>query len=60
MSVYQLIIPFGIIAYLSVLLSGLTGARIIKLKLVWHKRIALLTIILATIHAAFVLSVTNF
>lgn len=60
MSVYQLIIPFGIIAYISVLLSGLTGARIIKLKLGWHKRIAVFTIILATVHAAFVLYVTNF
>jgi hypothetical protein len=54
---YRLIIPFGIATWLFVLFAVLTGLRIIKVHLKWHKRIALTAITLGTIHALLVLSI---
>jgi hypothetical protein len=54
---YRLIIPFGIGTWLFVLFAVLTGLRVIKVHLKWHKRLAITAIILATIHALLVLSI---
>jgi hypothetical protein len=48
----NLIIPLGILTYLSVILGIISGLRRWKLKI--HKTIALIAIILATLHAALV------
>lgn len=47
------IIPLGILTYLSVILGIISGLRKWKLKV--HKTIALIAIILATLHAAIVI-----
>jgi hypothetical protein len=49
----NLIIPLGILTYLSVILGIISGLRRWKLKV--HKTIALVAIILATLHAALVI-----
>ena len=49
----NLIIPLGILTYLTVILAMISGLRRWKLKT--HKRIALIAIILATLHAALVI-----
>ncbi len=46
------IIPLGLLTYLSVALGIISGLRRWKLKV--HKTIALIAIILATLHAALV------
>uniref|UniRef100_A0A7V0Z6D4 Uncharacterized protein n=1 Tax=candidate division WOR-3 bacterium TaxID=2052148 RepID=A0A7V0Z6D4_UNCW3 len=56
----NLIKPLGIITYISILLAVLTGLRIIKLNIKWHRLIALLGIIGATIHGLIVLYLTYF
>lgn len=48
----SLIIPLGILTYLSVLLGIISGIRRWRLKV--HKTIAVIAIILATLHAALV------
>ena len=55
MELSKLIIPLGISAYSVMLFVVLTGLRVIKLKVKWHKTIALIGISLATIHAAIVI-----
>jgi hypothetical protein len=55
MILYRMIIPLGILTWLLVLFAVLTGLRIIKVQVKWHKRIALTAIVLATIHALIVL-----
>jgi hypothetical protein len=49
----NLIIPLGISTYLSLTLGIISGVRRWKLKI--HKRIAITTIMLATLHAALVI-----
>jgi uncharacterized membrane protein YozB (DUF420 family) len=56
----NLIKPLGIITYIFVLLAVLTGLRIIKLNIKWHRLIALLGIIGTTIHGLIVLYLTYF
>jgi putative Mn2+ efflux pump MntP len=55
MELYDLVMPLGIITYILIILAILTGRRIIKLHPKWHKIIATLTIIFATIHAGIVI-----
>ncbi|MEO0092423.1 MAG: hypothetical protein ABIK61_06920 [candidate division WOR-3 bacterium] len=52
---YRLIIILGILSYVLLLFAILTGRRIIKLSLQWHKRIAIAAIIMASIHAVIVI-----
>lgn len=47
------IIPLGIVTYLSLILGIISGVRRWKLKT--HKTIAIITIILATLHASLVI-----
>lgn len=54
MELYDLVMPLGIITYILIILAILTGRRIIKLHPKWHKIIAGLTILFATVHAAIV------
>ncbi len=49
----NLIIPLGIVTYLSLILGIISGVRRWKLKT--HKIIAIITIILATLHATLVI-----
>ena len=60
MELSKLIIPLGISAYAFMLFAILTGIRLIKLKVKWHKTIALIGIILATVHAAIVIYLNYF
>jgi len=47
------IIPLGIMTYLSLILGIISGIKRWKLKI--HKTIAIITIILATLHASLVI-----
>lgn len=49
----NLIIPLGILTYISVVIGIISGLRRWKLKI--HKTIALIAVILATLHAALVI-----
>ena len=60
MELSKLIIPLGILAYSVMLFVVLTGLRVIKLKVKWHKTIALIGMSLATIHAAIVIYLNFF
>lgn len=57
---YRLIIIFGILTYIFLLLAILTGRQIIRLGLPWHKRIAIITLILASIHGLIVIYLSYF
>ncbi|MBN2790006.1 MAG: hypothetical protein JXR69_07440 [Candidatus Delongbacteria bacterium] len=56
MELYDLVMPLGIITYVLIILAILTGRRIIKLHPKWHKIIAVLALVFATLHAAIVIS----
>lgn len=56
----DLIKPLGIVTYICVLLAVLTGLKIIKAPLKIHRFIALIAILLATIHALIVIYLTYF
>lgn len=56
MNFYKLIVPFGIVTYAFILLAVLTGAGKIKVGFLWHRRFAITGIIMASIHAALVIS----
>jgi len=47
------IIPLGIMTYLSLILGIISGIKRWKLKI--HKTIAIITVVLATLHAALVI-----
>ena len=47
------IIPLGIMTYLSLILGIISGVRRWKIKI--HKTIAIITIVLATLHASLVM-----
>jgi DMSO/TMAO reductase YedYZ heme-binding membrane subunit len=53
MNLSALIVPLGIAAYTFLLLTFITGIRKVKLK--YHKRLAIIAVVLATIHAGIVL-----
>ncbi len=55
MDFYRFVIPLGIFSYGMLALAVLTGIRLIKLKVKYHKLIAVIGIIGATIHAALVI-----
>jgi hypothetical protein len=55
MELFSLIIPLGIFSYSLMLLAVLTGARVIRLKVKYHKLIALIALLGASVHLAFVI-----
>jgi len=55
-NIYKLIVPFGIATYAMILLAVLSGSGVIKTGFLWHRRFAITGIILASIHAAIVIS----
>jgi DMSO/TMAO reductase YedYZ heme-binding membrane subunit len=56
----RLLIPFGIFTFVWFLLTVLTGLRVIKVKISVHRTLALITLILASIHAGFMIYLTYF
>jgi hypothetical protein len=56
MNLYRLIIPLGIATYALILLAVLSGAGKIKVGFLWHRRFAITGLILASVHAAIVIS----
>ena len=61
MGLVRFVIPLGILTYtllLATILSGLFRVKL-KLKVKHHKLLALLTIILATIHAGIIIYLTT-
>lgn len=52
MDIAQLIIPLGVISYAFIVLAILTGTRVIKLGLKYHKAFALVGAVGAAIHLA--------
>ena len=60
MPLHTLIKPLGILTYMSLIATIATGVLIFKfhvkwIKMKWHIRFAILTLILATIHAGIVI-----
>ncbi len=60
MFLYNLVVPLGIITYALILFGVLTGTRVIKAKLKWHKRTGITILIAATLHAVLVIYVRYF
>ncbi|MDH5185557.1 MAG: hypothetical protein OEZ20_07920 [candidate division WOR-3 bacterium] len=60
MDLSKFIIPLGIATYAVLLLAILTGLRVIKVKVKWHKMIALIALIIASIHAIIVIYLNYF
>ncbi len=60
MTLYELVLPLGIISYILLLLTILTGKRIIKLKFIYHKVFAVLTLITVTAHASIIIYLNYF
>jgi hypothetical protein len=60
MRLFDLIVPIGIVTYSLLWLSVLSGTRKIKLGFRWHRRIGLIGLITASVHAAFVIYVELF
>lgn len=52
---YTAIMILGILAWLTILFSFLTGSRILKVKFRIHKRLGILALSLATIHGLYML-----
>jgi len=62
MALYNFIKPLGIVTYILLLLTIATGVLKSKfhvswIKMKWHTRLGILTIVLATIHAGLVIYV---
>jgi hypothetical protein len=55
MSLYDLVVPLGIITYALILFGVLTGTRVIKVKFKWHKRTGVTIFIAGTLHVAAVI-----
>ncbi len=55
MDLTGLIMPLGIVSFGFMLLAVLTGTRVIKLKVKYHKLVALITMIAASIHLGLVI-----
>jgi hypothetical protein len=54
MNLSSLIMPFGIVTYLLVLFNVLTGKRIIRMHLNWHRRMGNVALLMASVHAGIV------
>ena len=52
---YDFVIPLGIITFVFLVLTFLTGIRIIKVKVKIHKLLALITLVSAFLHAGLVI-----
>ena len=57
---YKLVVPLGILTYLSVILTFLIAKRVIKVKFKFHKMFGAITVILATLHALLVIYLQYF
>jgi hypothetical protein len=55
MELFSLIMPLGVFSYSLMLLAVLMGARVIRLKVKYHKLIALIAVIGASIHLGLVI-----
>jgi hypothetical protein len=55
MSLSSLIMPFGIVTYLLVLFNVLSGRRIIRIHLNWHRRLGHVALLCASAHLGLVL-----
>ena len=55
MDITGLIMPLGIVSYGFMLLAVLTGTRVIKLRVKYHKLIALVAMIGASLHLGLVI-----
>ncbi len=56
MELYDLVMPFGVITYISILLAVLTGKRVIKLHPKWHRIIAGTALLFGSLHATIIIS----
>jgi hypothetical protein len=55
MDLYRFVIPLGLVSYGLMFLAVLTGLRVIKVKVTFHKTIGLIGLLGATIHAVIVI-----
>jgi hypothetical protein len=55
MNLGSLILPFGILTYLLVVFNVLTGRRIIRIHLNWHRRMGHVALLTASVHLGIVL-----
>ncbi|OGV77616.1 MAG: hypothetical protein A3K19_09000 [Lentisphaerae bacterium RIFOXYB12_FULL_65_16] len=55
MNAASLILPFGVLTYLLVLFNVLSGHRIIKIHISWHRRMGYVALLAASTHLGFVL-----
>jgi uncharacterized membrane protein len=55
MEIFNLIKPLGIATYALVLIALLTGLRVIKVPVKWHRLIAIVALAAATVHAVIVI-----
>jgi hypothetical protein len=52
---YSLVMPLGIATYVVLLVTFLVGLRVIKVKFKIHKVLAIITLLLASLHAILIL-----
>lgn len=52
---YNLIFVFGVATFLSLITTVLVGMRVIKMKFKNHKRLGLLTLMFAILHAGLII-----
>lgn len=55
MNAASFILPLGIVTYLLVLFNVLSGRKIIKIHLNWHRRMGYVALLAASSHLGFVL-----
>jgi len=55
MSLYRLIIPLGIVTWSLVLITLLSGMKVIKLRFKYHRLLGIISLILASCHGLLVL-----
>jgi len=55
MEIWDFVMPLGIATYIMIILMLLTGMKIIKSKGKTHKKLGVITFILATCHAGIIL-----
>lgn len=60
MEIWDLIIPLGIASYGMLIIMLLTGMKIIKTKVKIHRKLGILTFILATFHAGIIIYTSYF
>jgi len=49
------VMPFGVVTFLLVLFNVLSGARIVRVHLNWHRRLGYVALLAASTHLGFVL-----